>query len=62
MKNLKKQIKKFLADESGQGTVEYILILVGVVALAFMFRGGITTQVRTAIEQLGGRISDFVNS
>ena len=62
MKNLKKQIKKFLADESGQGTVEYILILVGVVALAFLFRDGITTQVRNAMNQLGGRISEFVGS
>ena len=60
MKNLKKQIKKFLADESGQGTVEYILILVGVVALAFVFRGRITEQVESAIAALGVRIADFI--
>lgn len=36
-KRIKKHITDLLKDESGQGTTEYILILVGVVALAMLF-------------------------
>ena len=45
MKNVKANIKKFLKDESGQGTVEYILILVGVLALGFIFKEQITEAI-----------------
>ena len=59
MKNLKENIKKFLKDESGQGTVEYILILVGVVALGFMFKDKIVSVVESKMGDLGGLISGF---
>ena len=38
MKKLKSKALELLKDESGQGTAEYVLILVGIVGAAIMFR------------------------
>ena len=46
-------------DESGQGTAEYVLILVGVVGLAIMFRNKIGQIVSTKMGQIGDKISSF---
>ena len=59
MKDIKKYVKDFLKDESGQGTVEYILILVGVVALAFAFKDQIVSIVKTKMAALGSNIDNF---
>lgn len=59
MKKLKSIAIKLLKDESGQGTAEYVLILVGVVALGFMFKDKIVGILRGKMEQVGGKISSF---
>ena len=57
--NLKRSIQKFLKDESGQGTTEYILILVGVVAIGFVFKDQIVEIVKNKTGALGTRIQSF---
>lgn len=42
---LKKSCKEFLADESGMGVVEIILIIVVLIALVIIFQEQITTLV-----------------
>ena len=59
MKGLKQLAKKLWQDESGQGATEYILLLVVVVALAFIFRDRITQAVQTRVNELGGSIESF---
>ena len=56
---LKKHIQQFIRDESGQGTTEYILMLVGVVAIALAFKGEIIPKIKQKIGDLGGHIMDF---
>ena len=59
MKDLKKYIKNFIQDESGQGTTEYILILVVVVGIAIAFRKPIVQVIEGKIGSLGGKIQSF---
>lgn len=59
MKKLKSGALKLWQDESGQGTAEYVLILVGVVALGFAFRKKIVGIVETKMGTLGGKIQGF---
>ena len=54
---LKKHFKRFLQDESGQGTTEYILILVGVVALAILFKDKIRGMVDGKMNEIQGGLS-----
>ena len=60
---MKRKVKSFLydlwKDESGQGTAEYVLILVGVVALGFLFKDKIVSVVGNKMGDLGDRISSF---
>ena len=60
---MKQRIKKcmtdLLKDESGQGTTEYILILVGVVALALMFGGTFKGKLTETVTKLGQSVVDF---
>ena len=60
---MKKRVKSFLydfwKDESGQGTAEYVLILVGVVALGFLFKDKIVSVVGDKMGSLGESISNF---
>ncbi len=58
-KRIKKHITDLLKDESGQGTTEYILILVGVVALGFLFKDKIVSVVSGKMDSLGTDISSF---
>lgn len=63
MKNkIKKFFNKINTNESGQGMIEYILVLVIVVALIAMFKDQITSQVQGAIESLGGNIGGILNN
>ena len=59
MKKIKSMALKLWRDESGQGTAEYVLILVAVVTVGYLFR----TQIRNILEQklgtIGGEIQSF---
>lgn len=50
---------RFWQEEEAQGTTEYILIVLVVVALAFAFRKQIETAVQGKIEELSGKIGEF---
>lgn len=62
MKKLTTFAKKLWNDESGQGATEYILLLVIVVALAFMFRNKISSVMSGKLEELGGSITGFTGN
>jgi len=59
MKNIKNFIKRIIQDESGQGAVEYILLLVVVVAIALLFKGQIMGLVQQKMADIGADISAF---
>ena len=59
MKNLKRLAKRLWEDESGQGTAEYVLILVGIVAVGFMFKKQLMGMLEGKLGKLSGRISSF---
>lgn len=56
---IKNKFTEIVKDESGQGTTEYILILVAIVAVAMMFGGEIKKFLTTKVESLGGKITGF---
>ncbi len=55
---IKKEIKRFLSEESGIGVVEIILILVVLIGLVIIFKSQLTTLVNNAFkgikEKAGG--------
>ena len=59
MKKIKTIAKQLWQDESGQGTAEYVLILVGVVGVAFVFKDHIKKIVGDKLEALKGSIDAF---
>ncbi len=64
MKYLKKmsnklQLQKFWKEESAQGMTEYILLIVVVVALAYLFKDKIKAAVGAKTEQVGNDITNF---
>lgn len=59
MKKLKLKALELWKDESGQGTAEYVLILVGVVALGIAFKGKIVPIVKEKMGDIGGKIGEF---
>lgn len=50
---------KFLKNEKGQGMVEYILLLVVVVAIVAIFKDKIKSAVDSKVSDLGQKINDF---
>ncbi|MBT4760482.1 MAG: hypothetical protein HOO06_02185 [Bdellovibrionaceae bacterium] len=56
MKNLKKNLKSILKDESAQGATEYILLAVVVVGIVMMFKTDIMEAIRSKMDQLKGKI------
>lgn len=50
--------KRFVADEEGQSTTEYILILAVVVMIAMKFKSQIGTRIDSATATIGGNIDD----
>lgn len=56
---MKKTLKSLWKDEAAQGTTEYILMLVIVVAIAFAFKGKILQIIGDKVDQVGGDISGF---
>ena len=59
MKNFKKTLKHLWKDESGQGSIEYILVIIIVVAIAMIFGTNIKEAVTNKVTQLAGEISAF---
>ena len=59
MKKMTSFIKKLWNDESGQGSTEYILLLMVIVALALLFRNKIYEAIGSKLEQLGQGIGAF---
>ena len=51
-KKAAKEMKHFLQEESGMGSVEIILILVILVGLVLIFRGQVTAMVEKAFKQI----------
>lgn len=59
MNKIKNFAKKLWADESGQGTAEYVLLAAIVVALVIMFKDRIRGAMSSQIERVGGQIESF---
>lgn len=59
MKKISKKIQHLWKDESAQGVSEYILLLVVVIAVAFIFKDQIKQIVTTKMGELGTSIGDF---
>ena len=57
---LKESFLKFIRDEEGQSTTEYILILAVVVMIAMKFKQNIQGKLTEATEQIGGKISEAI--
>jgi len=57
--NQKLKLNKVLKNESGQGMTEYILLIVVVVALAYLFKDKIKQAVGQKTEQVGNDITNF---
>ncbi len=59
MKQFKNVLKKLWSDEAGQGTAEYVLLLVLVVALVIAFGKPLKEAVMGKISSLTGSINEF---
>ncbi|MDE0517975.1 MAG: Flp1 family type IVb pilin [Bdellovibrionales bacterium] len=59
MKKIKSTLLKLWKDESGQGTAEYVLILVAIVGLGFLFKDRIRKILGDKLTSLAGDISSF---
>jgi len=59
MKKIQNFAKELWKDESAQGTTEYILMLVVVVAIAIAFKDKILGVVKAKVDDLGGKIQGF---
>jgi hypothetical protein len=53
---LKKGFKRFLLDDGGQSTTEYILILSVVVMVALKFKTSFQQRLTTMVDTLGTKI------
>lgn len=52
---------EIVKDESGQGTTEYILILVAIVGVAMLFKKEITTVLNEKLSTLAGDIGSVTS-
>lgn len=59
MKSLKKNLKAMWNDESAQGMVEYILILVAVIGFVILVRRRLGESLNTGLSNVDGGISGF---
>ncbi|GIL18802.1 MAG: hypothetical protein BroJett040_25530 [Oligoflexia bacterium] len=62
MTKVKTFFKNLWKDESGQGTAEYVLLLVIVVALVLMFRGKIMELIKGKLEEIGSGMGQITTS
>ncbi len=56
LNNIKSNFSKFVKDESGQGSAEYILLIALVVAVIMMFGPRIKTAISNKTGELEGQI------
>lgn len=56
MRNL---FRRLWVDESAQGTSEYILLLVAIIAVAMLFKDQIKNIVSSKMQEIGGQIGSF---
>jgi Flp pilus assembly pilin Flp len=61
MNKIASTMKKLWKDESGQGTAEYILLLVAVVMVAFLFKNQIKEIVSEKLGELSKDIGGFTS-
>lgn len=59
MQNIKTFLKNLWRDESAQGTAEYVLLLVVVVAVVILFRGRIKDAVTGRLDEVDKGFSSF---
>lgn len=59
MKGIKKLIKDFTKDESGQGMVEYILILVAVIGFVMIVRSRLKGSLEKGLGTVDSGIDGF---
>lgn len=59
MKKLTNFAKNFWADESGQGTAEYVLLIAIVVGLVIAFKEPIMSAMKGQIDKVTGNIENF---
>lgn len=59
MKNIKKTMNEFMKDESAQGMVEYILILVAVIGFVMFLRTRLKDSLSKGLDNVDGGISGF---
>ena len=66
LKKLNKKFKNLAVriwkDESAQGMVEYILLVVGVVVLLSVFKSKFDVTIRGAIDGLTENINNFIKT
>jgi|JI61114BRNA_FD_contig_31_7469512_length_451_multi_4_in_0_out_0_2 Flp pilus assembly pilin Flp len=62
LKKLKSFSKRLLKNNKGQGMVEYILLLVVIVAIATIFKTPITNAVSEKVNSLKESIGNFSGS
>ncbi|MES3037569.1 MAG: hypothetical protein V4736_06640 [Bdellovibrionota bacterium] len=58
-KSAKKFSTKMLKSQAGQGLLEYMLLVVVVVAIGVIFKGKITSAFNTQMESFQGKIEEF---
>ena len=58
--NLKNLAVKIWKDESAQGMTEYILLVVGLVAVLFVFREKFRAVMDGAITKMESQINNFI--
>ena len=59
MKKVKSMALKLWRDESGQGTAEYVLILVAVVTVGYLFRDQIKGILSKKLGTIGTEVQSF---
>ena len=59
MKKLKKTAIQLWQDEKGQGTAEYVLILVAIIAVGVIFKRQIGEILSEKLGKVGKSVSDF---
>lgn len=62
MKSFKKFSKRLLKNQRGQGIVEYVLLLVVVVAVVLMFKKPLLEMVNGKITELKEGVSEVTTS
>ena len=61
MNKMKKALKQLWQDESGQGAMEYILILVVVGVVVLTFKDQIVEIIRGKTGEMGDKLSGTMN-